>query len=156
MPLLFSSLLFFFILLPHLTGFWGPTLLLARVGRNRFPEASAHYRPAGLAITCEASFDFVCASQAQFPTLLREDLPRSVSTEVGRAGRSPSKERLSFFIKMYAIHTINVILFQRDCIPSGKVRSKQSVFRKPLKRKIMVSRALTLRRIEEGTRATTR
>lgn len=34
----------------------GPGLLaLARAGCNRFPEAKAHYRPVGLAITCEAS-----------------------------------------------------------------------------------------------------
>lgn len=39
---------------------------LARAGCNRFPEARAHYRPVGLAITCEASFDFVCASQHSF------------------------------------------------------------------------------------------
>lgn len=42
------------------------TLLLAWAGCNRFPEARAHYRPVGLAITCEASFDFVCASQHSF------------------------------------------------------------------------------------------
>ena len=42
------------------------TLLLAWAGCNRFPEARAHYRPVGLAITCEASFDFVCASQRSF------------------------------------------------------------------------------------------
>lgn len=41
-------------------------LLLAWAGCNRFPEARAHYRPVGLAITCEASFDFVCASQHSF------------------------------------------------------------------------------------------
>ena len=27
----------------------------ARAGCNRFPEAEAHYRPVGLAITCETS-----------------------------------------------------------------------------------------------------
>lgn len=79
---------FIFILLLLLSGSWGLTLLLARVGRNRFPEASAHYRPAGLAITCEASFDFVCASQRSFRLYARP-------SEIRLDGSSKSRKRTS-------------------------------------------------------------
>lgn len=61
-------------------------MLLARVGRNRFPEASAHYRPAGLAITCEASFDFVCASAVS-------DSTRERPSEIRLDGSSKSRKK---------------------------------------------------------------
>lgn len=87
---------------PLLLCFSALTLLLAWAGCNRFPEARAHYRPVGLAITCEASFDFVCASQHSFRLSTRpsEILPGSFERrterkrEVNRR-RENGKQRIS-------------------------------------------------------------
>lgn len=99
-PVLFPSLLLHF--LPRLDRprppllllwFSALTLLLAWAGCNRFPEARAHYRPVGLAITCEASFDFVCASQHSFRLSTRpSEILRGSFERRAEGGRKGGRE----------------------------------------------------------------
>lgn len=73
---------------------------LGWAGCNRFPEARAHYRPVGLAITCEASFLTSCVPAEHTVSDSPRGLPRSFEDlsngkerKGKRRGRKMERER---------------------------------------------------------------